>query len=855
MSRIAFILGETFLYRDSLVLALAAAAAICQFLSLYLHRGGSALGAAVLIPLSLAASLFLARLWFWYCRPTGFASLHSAVTDFSTGGYALMGAFLGCILVAALLRVTGLLRDLPDTLDCMSIAGGAGIAVGRLACLFTDADRGQLLQSFTKLPLAYPVTDAVTGEVEYRLATFMLQSIVTGVITVLLAVIFLVGHSRRKLRGGTVTLLFMLLYGASQIVLDSTRYDSLYLRSNGFISVVQILGAAALLASVAVFSVRMVRAMGFRVWQLGLWTAIAALVGGAGYMEYHVQRHGNQAVFAYSVMTACLAGIICITVAIWILSGRKLRLEDKPVKHTIKTKRVLPLAAALIIAAGCAVAGKWYFSHHVRVGGRFYSRDAVSLDVRGVSPAEYDAIRGEIPQADILWELPFQGKQLPLDTQEIRVQTLTDEDVLLLNYLPRLRTVDASGCENYTQLAALRQSRPDVDVKYQVKIGGESYPSDAAEITAADADAAELKTMLPFLSQLGSVRLTGTLPEASALQELRSSFPDITFAWETEIGGTRWDSAAAAVNAAGAALPDIGRLTELLTYLPELKTADFRGCGLSEADFQSLMTAFPNCFFPRPVVIGGAEFDTDTEEIDLSGIELESMDEIESMLPQFPNLKKVIMSGCGFSDEEMDALNQRNEVRFVWTVDIGGIKVRTDDTYFIPVKFRKRIETKHIYPLRYCTDMISIDIGHMWVDNCEWAAFMPNLKYLVIGETAISDLTPLSGLKNLVYLEMFTIPVTDYSPLLGCTGLEDLNLGKTYADPTPISKMTWLKNLWWFAADGRPNVASAPAPKILPEALPNTNIKFRVAHPTAGGWRKLPNYFNMRDAMDMFYLT
>ena len=61
---------------------------------------------------------------------------------------------------------------------------------------------------------------------------------------------------------------------------------------------------------------------GFRWWYLALWTVLAALIGVAGYMEYHVQRHGNEAVFAYSVMSGCLAGVVLLTVLICFL-GRK----------------------------------------------------------------------------------------------------------------------------------------------------------------------------------------------------------------------------------------------------------------------------------------------------------------------------------------------------------------------------------------------------------------------------------------------------------------------------------------------------------------------------------------------------
>lgn len=308
MDRIAFIVGGTFVYWSSIVLTLAAGVAICVFLSCYLPRGnGNA--AAVAVPMALVLSVILARLAHWYFRPDGYTGLLAAMTDYTSGGYALLGVFLACGLTAVIVRLLRLETDLAALLDAMSLGGCAGIAVGRLACFFSAADRGQLLEHLRSLPFAYPVNNVVTGAPEYRLATFVIQSGVTAVIFGVLLLFFLLDKKRKA---GDVTLLFALLYGMSQAVLDSTRYDSLYMRSNGFISVVQLSGAAAVVGVSAWFSGRMVKARGFRGWYVAIWAAMLALLGGAGYMEYFVQRHGDKAVFSYSVMTACLGAVVAL---------------------------------------------------------------------------------------------------------------------------------------------------------------------------------------------------------------------------------------------------------------------------------------------------------------------------------------------------------------------------------------------------------------------------------------------------------------------------------------------------------------------------------------------------------------
>ena len=325
MDKLAFISGETFLYWNSIVYTLAAATAICFFLAFYIGKCGNAVAGFAAVPSGIALSLVAARFFHWYCRADSYDSFLSAMTDYSSGGYALMGVFLGCFLAACLLRLIRLSRSLPEMLDCMAISGCAGIAVGRLASLFNSSDRGQVLANFKNLPFAYPVTNAVSGAVEYRLATFMLQSLVALALFVGLSLLYIRGHKQGKLKNGDTSLIFLLIYGASQVVLDSTRYDSLFFRSNGFVSVVQVLGALGLALAIFAFSKRMVKAYGLKFWQFLLWIPIAAGIGCGGFMEYYVQRRGNEAVFAYSVMSGCLIGVILLTLLIRYLAEKKER--------------------------------------------------------------------------------------------------------------------------------------------------------------------------------------------------------------------------------------------------------------------------------------------------------------------------------------------------------------------------------------------------------------------------------------------------------------------------------------------------------------------------------------------------
>ena len=326
MDKIAIIAGDTVIYWNSIILTLAAATAICFFLAFYIGKCGNAVAGFAAVPLSIVCGTVLARFVHWYSRADSYEGFMAAMTDYTSGGYALLGVFAGCILAAAVLRLLLLHRNLPEMLDCMSLAGLAGIAVGRLASFFNASDRGNVLENIRSLPLAWPVTNTVSGAVEYRLATFLLQSAVALVLFVLLTVFYVKGQ-KKGLRDGDTFLVFLLLYGASQVVLDSTRYDSLFFRSNGFVSIVQVFAALALGFAIVMFSVRMVKARDFKWWMVPLWVLIAGFIGGAGFMEYYVQRRGNEAVFAYSVMSGCLAVVILLTLLVRLLAVTKEREE------------------------------------------------------------------------------------------------------------------------------------------------------------------------------------------------------------------------------------------------------------------------------------------------------------------------------------------------------------------------------------------------------------------------------------------------------------------------------------------------------------------------------------------------
>lgn len=407
------------------------------------------------------------------------------------------------------------------------------------------------------------------------------------------------------------------------------------------------------------------------------------------------------------------------------------------------------------------------------------------LDMRGtqISAQDYETLKLWFTEAEILWEIPFQGAFYPVDTEELTVSSLTQEDVAQLKYFTNLKRVTAENCPDYPVLHRLRLNNPEIQVSYTIPAAGADYSYDTKSLVLPGLEAEALIPVLPYFTELETVELTAPMAPFDQIQALMDAVPQVQFSWNLEVAGI-------------------------------------------------------------PV-------NQNTETLDLTGIPM-TVEEMDTVLPYLLSLTYVDMTDCGISNEEMDALNRRYEnIKIVWTVEIGRyMRVKTDEIWFMPGKWSYRVNTQDVYNLRYCTDMICVDIGHMPVENCEWAAFMPHLKYLLVADTKIADLSPIAGLQELIFLEFFLTDVTDYSPLLELPALEDVNLHYTYGDYNIIKQLTWVKNIWWR------NIRLTQAQRQeLRDAIPDAHFEFWSYSSTGKGWRKLQNYYDHRDLMGMYYLN
>ena len=530
---------------------------------------------------------------------------------------------------------------------------------------------------------------------------------------------------------------------------------------------------------------------------------------------------------------------------------------------------------ALLILVGALAGGFWFFREYFTYwNGKLLRLDAATVSLRwvedpdlsgldrfpnmrrldlrdtGLTTEEFDDLRRRYPHCEIRWDVPFQGKLYDQDVTRVKITELTEEDILQLDYLPGLLSIDAWDCRDYALLSRLQQRRPDVKVFYSVIIGGREFDCDTWHMELTDADVLELEACLAWLPKLEELTLTGDLPDTQAIARLQQRYPQVKLIPKTTVMGLTLTPETTALDFSGRTLGTARVLEEVLPLFPGVEMVDLRDTGIPQEELVALAAAFPDTDFRFDLRIGESVFSTDAAEIDLSNLTFSSVEEVEAWLPCFYALEKAVMCECGIESEAMAALNDRHpDIRFVWSVELAGMLFRTDAVHFTPNRWGLTCTDANIADLRYCVDMVCVDVGHADnVTHCDWAANMPHLKYLILADSGVRDISALEGHTELVFLELFQSKVKDYSVLVTCTGLEDLNLCWTYGDPTPILEMNWLKRLWWSGAPW--NARSA-----FPTALPDTEIEMKTTSSTGAGWRDGQHYFDMRDFIGMEYMT
>ena len=514
-------------------------------------------------------------------------------------------------------------------------------------------------------------------------------------------------------------------------------------------------------------------------------------------------------------------------------------------KKVVVVLTVITLILALVVAG--AVGFLWYRDTHVFVDGKAYSNREESMDLREetMSVEHYDQLHALLPDCTILWNVPFQNGVASSNSEELTITTLSKEDIeLLAAYFPNLRKVDAAQCGDYAMLEALQQRLPEVEVIYEVTLGGKSFAPDTTELALEEGDY-DLETLtrnLPHLPQVTAVTFLRTELTMEQVEQLRADFPEVKFGYTVTILGEEYDEGTETINLSAMTSEQVSEVAQKLSMLPALEKlilTDAAGNSqLPKEDVKVLQEAVPNAVIDYSFDFFGTKLSTAEEEVHIKNVKIgdEGEAEVRAALDLLPNCKRFVLENCQISNEVMAKLRDdyRDRTKVVWRVNFGKGSTLTDAQIIRAVY---DLVDANCANLVYCEDARFMDIGHNeFLKESSFISGMKSLEYVIISGSMISDLKPFANCKNLKVLEAaFCEYIYSAEGLEGCESLERLNISYTHiTDLSPLDDLNLVNLCAMYEGKSRVPQEEQERFKAL---KPDCKMTFVGSQPYGSAWR------------------
>lgn len=452
------------------------------------------------------------------------------------------------------------------------------------------------------------------------------------------------------------------------------------------------------------------------------------------------------------------------------------------------------------------------------------------LDIRenyAFSQAEHDALAEALPNCEIRWSVPV--KQIHFDSADAEVDL---RDVLL----------------STDELRSLFAAYPDKKFAYRVPLLGERFAPDvdALDLTEHNVDAAAIADALYMLPYVKDVDLRGQAVPATDVAYLSDTFPDVDFKFTFDVPQSAMSSEDTWVKVTGS-VDTLMDYMAFVDYMPKLELVDASNIELNETQ-EAAVRAYAN---GDKVRYGLRVFDqfvtSDISELYLDGYNVGSVEAVEHAIARLPKLKKVSLLESGLSQDQYGQLfDEHPDIKFVFWIYFGKYKLRTDATAFSTLLGdlnHYHYKDATFEPLRYCTDLMMLDLGHCEITSIENFRGLTKLRVLILADNKLTDISPIVDLKDLEYLELFLNDITDLTPLTALTKLEDFNIfyNPIYGNYTPLKQMKSLKRLWIGGCRLDEGMV-----RDLQRALPDCKINVEGKSSTGHGWREHPHFFTLK---------
>ena len=370
-------------------------------------------------------------------------------------------------------------------------------------------------------------------------------------------------------------------------------------------------------------------------------------------------------------------------------------------------------------------------------------------------------------------------------------------DLSALDMYPNLQYVDLRGSTCYDEIIRYAQSHPEVKVRYHVDLGNEQFDHDATEIslTPSDFQYDVLLQNLKYLPELKELTLIHTELTLEQIQALSAAFPDITIHYDVLFHREPLSDSVTEADFSFLAPEEVSEAVNVISMLPHLTDVQLMresgNTNLSIADVKMLTEAYPNVNFHYDFKLFGQSVSTMDGELIFDEVNIgnEGVAQIRDALDIMPHCNFVKLDTCKIDDEVMAQLrDDYPDKEIVWRVFINRYSLLTNEEM---VRMYSKVTNKNAEPLKYCTKVKYLDLYYNSLSDFSFIANMPDLECAILTLTNISDLTPFTNCQNLIWLELSNCgKIRDISCLSQLPNLKYLNISQT-----KISDISALENL------------------------------------------------------------
>ena len=452
------------------------------------------------------------------------------------------------------------------------------------------------------------------------------------------------------------------------------------------------------------------------------------------------------------------------------------------------------------------------------------------LDIRdnyAFTRQDRDALAQALPGCDIRWSVPVQNAHFDSAAE----------------------VVDLTGLSlSAAELRALFADYPETRFAYYVPLMDQRVAPNAESLALQGMapDVAALEEALTLLPAVRSVDLRGVPAPASTVAALCDAHPDIHFMFSCQVPSGEMTTEDAEVTVQGS-YEDLTAYLAYVDYMPNLTKIDASAVELTSEQADAIAPVANTGKLLYSFSAFGVMTSTLATELNLDNMPVPSVEAMEDCLKKLPNLEKVSMCGCGLSEDDMGRLfDAHPNIKFIWWLEFGHYRLRTDATAFttgLGTGNRYGYNDDTFACLRYCTDLMMLDLGHNHCTSLENFKDLKKLRVLIMADNQLTDISPVAGMEDLEYVEFFLNDIKDLTPLTGLTHLVDLNVfyNPLYENYKVLESMTWLERLWIGGCR-----LSNDDIRELKKALPNTKINTKGRGSTGHGWRSHPHYDTLK---------